>query len=164
MYSRNGNTAIAIVLVILLMAGSVGAFFMMQMLMNNNPDPHDTVYNYTFEGTIDGEDYTGTGIRERFVESSTEYDYTLTYTVSSSAKTITDECYIFYGKDDKPVSKVFTYVGTDKIDDIEVEIWTYEKKETGTLYTYYTGGQSMLYRVIITSDNTTLTGDIILYE
>lgn len=162
MYSRNGNTAIAIVFVILLMAGSVGMFFMMQVLANNNPDPHDTVYNYTFEGTIDGENYTGTGIRERFVESSTEYDYTLTYTVSSSAKTITDKCYIFYGKDDKPISDLYTFVRNDKIGEIEVEVWTYDKG--GILYTYYTGGQSMLYRVIITSDSMTLTGDIILYE
>jgi len=162
MYSRNGNTAIAIVLVILLMAGSVGIFFMMQVLMNNNPDPHDTIYDYKFEGTIDGIEYTGTGVRERFIESSTEYDYTLTYTVSSSTKTITDKCYIFYGSDDKPVPELYTFIRNDKIGDIDVEVWTYENK--GILYTYYTGGQSMLYRVIITSDNTTLTGDIILYE
>ncbi len=156
MSPRNGNVMVAIVLIILMMAGSAGMFILFQTLHNNNPDPHEQSHDYTFEGTIDGIAYTGAGTTNYVQETLAEYDYILKYSIGP----VSDQFFLAFTLDDKMVPKLFKFVGTDTIGDVTVDVWTYDGD--GKYYKMYTAGKSILYRIEITSETMSIVGNVIL--
>ena len=159
MSPRNGTTMVAIVMIILLMAGTVGMFILMQALSSSHPDPHDVSHEYEFIGTLDGKECSGTGKSTYTQESIYEPIYIVDYTVSSSDDTLTDKFTLIFGKDDKLIPDIFTFIGKDLIGDVEVDVWTYS--HDGVNYKYYTGGVCVLYLVEIESSRLYLKGSAI---
>jgi len=157
MSPRNGNTMIAIVLVVLMMAASVGMFVMFQALNSAHPDPHEESHDYIFEGTIDGVDYTGTGKTTYAPETLREYDYVMRYTIGP----VSDKFLLAFTLEDKLNPDLYDYVGTGTVSGVNVEVWTYDDN-SGRHYTLYTGGECILYRVEITSDSMSIVGDVML--
>ncbi len=155
MSPRNGNVMVAVVLVILMMAGSVGAFVLFQTMQNMNPDPHEASHDYVFEGTIEGIEYTGTGTTTYTPESLTEYDYVLKYSVGP----VSGSFLLAFTLEDKMQPKLYDHVGTGTIGEITVDIWTYDGDDKR--YRLYTGGQCILYRVEITSNTMSITGNLV---
>ena len=161
MIARNGNTLIAIVLVLLLIAGSLGMFFMIQILSSANPDPHEQSYDYYYEGTLDGIACTGTGTSTYTPESTKGYQYTIKYTLKSDERTLEAGFPLLFNKDDKLVPDVYGEpIGKEMIGGFETDV--YEFTNNGINYTFYTGGTSILYRVIIDAPDYSVTGDILL--
>lgn len=155
MSPRNGNVMVAVVLVILMMAGSVGVFVLFQTIQNMNPDPHDVSRDYVFEGTVSGVDYTGKGTTTYAHETLNEHDYVLNYSIGP----VSDKFLLAFTLEDKMQPKLYDHVGTGTIGEITVDIWTYDGDDKR--YRLYTGGQCILYRVEITSDTMSITGNLV---
>ncbi|MBR4202958.1 MAG: hypothetical protein IKQ93_05230 [Candidatus Methanomethylophilaceae archaeon] len=156
MSPRNGNVMVAVVLVILMMAGSVGVFVLFQTIQNMNPDPHEASHDYVFEGTIEGIEYTGTGTTTYTPETLTEYDYVLKYSVGP----VSGNFLLAFTLEDKMSPRLYNYIGTDTIGEVSVDVWTYDND--GKHYKLYTAGKCILYRVEIVSDTMSLVGNVVL--
>ena len=163
MSPRNGNTLIAVVLVVLLMAGSVGMFFMIQVLSSANPDPHEASYDYYFEGTLNGIPCTGTGTSTYTPESPSKgYQYTIEYNlVSEETTTDTMSFFLLFGLDDKLVPEIYGEpIGKEIVGGFETDVYEFSSQDIH--YTFYTGGTSILYQVIIDAPDYSVTGYILL--
>ena len=157
-----GNTAAAVMLVVLLMAASVGMFFMMQVLSSANPDPHEDSHDYIFEGTLDGNACSGTGRSTYAPETSTEYDYLVKYTISSATDSVSGSFPLFFDANDKLIPRFFKYVGTETIGEVTTDVYTYTDENKGIDYKFYTAGPCILYRVIIDAADYHVVGNVIL--
>ena len=161
MIARNGNTLIAIVLVLLLMAGSVGMFFMIQILSSANPDPHEQSHDYYYEGTLDEIACTGTGTSTYTPESSKGYQYTIKYTLKSDERTFEAGFPLLFDQNDKLIPDIYGEpIGKEMIGGFETDV--YEFTNNGIHYRFNTGGTSILYQVIIEAPDYSVTGYIIL--
>ena len=158
-----GNTAAAVMLVVLLMAASVGMFFMMQVLSSANPDPHEESHDYLFEGTLDGIACNGTGKSTFASEPTRGYDYIVEYTISNDERTFPDgKFYLFFDSDEKLIPKLFKYIGIEVIGDVTTDVYTYEDSNKGINYKLYTAGPCILYRVIIDAQDYHIVGNVVL--
>ena len=157
-----GNTAAAVMLVVLLMAASVGMFFMMQALSSANPDPHEESHDYSFEGTLDGIACNGTGKSTFAPETMREYDYIVEYTISNGVRSVSDKFYLFFDMEEKLIPKFFEYIGAEIIGDVTADVYTYEDSNKGINYKLYTAGPCILYRVIIDAQDYLIVGNVVL--
>ena len=159
MSSRDGNLAFAVIMVILLMAGSIGMFVLMQALSSANPDPHEVSHDYSFEGTMGGIACSGTGKSTYYNESPMNPIYVVDYSVSTAEKTITEKFTLLFGEDDRLLPEFYTYIGKQTIGDVETDVWKYSDK--GVDYKFYIGGVCVLYLVELKSSELSLIGKIV---
>ncbi|MBP5685997.1 MAG: hypothetical protein J6W72_06220 [Candidatus Methanomethylophilaceae archaeon] len=159
---RNGNATVAIMLVVLMMAASIGMFFMMQILSTAHPDPHEDSHDYIFEGTLDGVACSGTGTSTYTPETTREYDYLVEYTIHTADRSVSDSFFLFFDSDEKLIPKFFEYVGTETIGDVTTDVYTYEDTKKQIDYKLYTSGPCILYRVIIDAADYHVIGNVIL--
>ncbi len=144
------SVVITIVLVVMLIIGSVALFLMLQVFNTLNPDEHELPHDYSFSGTLYGEECTGSGHSEYMDESSNEYDYLVKFSLSSADKSYKSDFMMFFDREDRMLEKYYTYQGKEILDGVETDVWS--RDEGGTSYTFYIGLKCKMYKVCIESD------------
>ena len=155
----SGNKAMAIVLVILLMGGSVALFFMMEMMHQLNPDIHEESHDYTVTGTLYEEDCTGTGESKYAPENSRTYVYSVKLEVKSANHSEDINFGLIFDKDEKMEPSIYKYIGEETIGDKTVSVYNYTEK--GVNYTYYIGEHCKMIRAHVVSDHYDVIADIV---
>ncbi len=142
----------------LLIIGSVTVFIVNETWRNSNPDTYDVSYDYSFEGTMYGEDCTGEGKTSLVPESGSYHLYEMRGHVHSN--TLTDEIKlgVMFDSDDSPSSDVYTFISQSTAMGETVDIWTYE--ESGTTYTLYVGDSCRIIQIEIVSEDHDIVGHI----
>lgn len=153
------NTVIAIVLVILMIGSTAGAFIIFQTLDSKNSRPYEHSHDYTFEGTMSGESCTGQGHSSYVSESDTDHLYVVNYSLSGTQEISTRFGMAFDTNDRMVPDSTYKDNGTGIFDSHDVHIWT--ASLNGKDYTFYVGGHCTLFGVHIVCDEYDITGKIV---
>ena len=158
MPNGRNNTAIAIVLVILMIGATAGAFVMFQALESKTPHPYQHSHDYTFEGTMSGVPCTGQGHSSYVSESDLEYLYIVNYSLSGT-KEIDARFDMAFDTSEKMLpDSIYKDGGIGTFDGKDVHIWT--AALDGKDYTFYVGDHCTLIGVHIVCDEYDVTGTI----
>lgn len=156
MPNERENTVIAIVLVILMIGSTAGAFIAYQILDSKNSQPYEHSHDYAFEGTISGETCTGEGHSSYVPESTIQYLYAVDYSLSGP-KEISAHFNIAFDASERMVpDSTYKDAGTGTFDDRDVHIWT--ATVDGKDYTFYIGDRCTLIGVHIVCSEYDVTG------
>jgi len=153
-----GGKGAAVVLVLLLMAGSVGIFLIGQVLNSVNPDPYNFSEDYTFTGTLDDRICTGTGSTRFCPENDNYHLYQFDITVSSVSRTENMSIALIFDKDDTMVSNIYKHIGKDLVDGVQVDVYDYGNN--GIDYRLYVGEKCRLIKIDITAEDRDIVGTI----
>jgi hypothetical protein len=151
--------AASVAIVVVMMMAAIAMFLIYDSMAKAFPDEHKDTLEYTFSGTLDGEMCTGSGVREYLPETEADYVYSLDYSVRSANHEKSGSVGLIFDTNDDMVSQVYTYVGVDVYNGIEVKVWTVESY--GIHYTFYTGGASVLYKITMVDAESSLIGELI---
>ena len=154
-----GTKGAALIFVVLIMAGSLGMFALMQIIEFNNPDPNVHTDKYQFSGSLYGEPCSGMGTSDYKEESSREYVYYLEYTVESASHRENLSTGMIFDLHGDMVSDLYEYKGDDTIDGKAVKVWYQENK--GVDYTYYVAEHCTVLKMLIQCSDYNLTGIIV---
>lgn len=151
----SSNKLIIVVLAVLLMAGSIGLYMMSLMLSDMNPDVRELPHEYDAVGTLDNTICFGEGSTTFIPESEVQHVYSVKYTVSNSSVSYSDSFTIIFDADNRPVENVYSYIGKDKVFDVDVTVWSYDYK--GSHIEFYVGEKCLIYLFDIVSDKVDIT-------
>lgn len=155
MSEYTGNRVIIVALVALLVVATFTAYGLTTFWQATHPDPHQQTREYSITGVIGDEPCSGSCQIEYVPESHTVYLYSITGHVSSqSGKEVTLKSGVVFQKDDSMDRNRYDYVGTDVIEDQEVDIW--EDKENSCRY--YVGDTCQILRLEIHTEEYMLIG------
>jgi len=157
-YGSN-NTAMAVVLVGLMLIGSLAFFLVAQAWTSLNPDPAEDPHKYTVTGTLGGEVCTGTAISEYKHESLNVYTYQFTVEVSSADQTVKEKFGLICDRDGVPISDLYTYVGTDEVDGTPVTVWKWS--EHGKDYRIWIAEKCKVMECLMQGEGLDIIGDIL---
>lgn len=150
------NKMVTILFTTLLVFSTVMVFVLVQNMSALNPDPRDQPHDYSFEGTLGAETCNGKGTSEYSEGNVNMRTYTISLTVSSqnSSKNLTFG--VLFDKNDHLDSAIYTNTGKQRIDEEEVDVWTYS--DAGIDYTLYAGKDCTLKRICMSSSEFNLVG------
>ena len=146
----------AVLLAVLLMAGTIGLFIIMTQLGNLFPDEREQPHDYYFEGTLGEAECIGEGSSKFIPESEIQHVYIFSYDLQSAAGSYNGQFTLIFDENDRPVDSIYRYVGTEEIGGIQMEKWTYDYG--GVHYLLYIGKKCLVYQMEITSGNFRATG------
>ena len=153
-----GSRWSAVLMCVVLIAGSLVMFALYQGMSAMHPDPHEEDQMLSVSGTLMGEECTGDCVIEFVPEAG---DYRLYYakaTLTSVSESKDIRFGIMFGKDDRPVSNMYGYKGTEQIGDVLTSVWTHSENDTD--YTIYIGDLCRVLRFVVENDEYVITGDL----
>lgn len=156
----SNSVAIVVVLVIVMMAGTLTMFAFSLVLDDSDEDPYEQPREYTVSGTIDGVEYTGTGLCT-YAEESTLY-YTYYFTLTLEAADGSSESWSFgaiFESDALPADDLYDYVGEGEYAGESVSVWYV--LDYGTGYTIYVAEYCTVVYAEIASDSVSLVMEIV---
>ncbi len=151
-----------VILVLVLMAGSVAMFFMMNILHEMNPDPHEESHDYTIGGTLYGEDCTGTGKSTYAPENSNTYVYSVKFSFKSENHSQDIRFALLFDKEEKLNPSLYHHIRDDTIDGKAVSVYEYSNDKVS--YTLYIGDTCTMIRADAVGENFSITADIVRSE
>ncbi len=153
-----GSKGSAILMCVVLIAGSMVMFALYYGMSTTHPDPHEEDQMLSVTGTLHGEECTGDCAIE-FVPEGGDYRLYQAKTTLISAGGSKDIRFgIMFGKDDRPASKMYEYKGTEQIGDVLTSVWTHSENDTD--YTIYTGDLCRVLRFVAENDEYVITGNL----
>ena len=153
-----GFKGAAILMCVVLIAGSLVMFAMYQGMAMSHPDPHEDSQSLTVSGTLMGGECTGDCTIEFVPEGGNYRLYQAKSTITSDSGSKDIRFAIMFEKDDLPVRSMYTKIGTEKIGDVETSIWTHSEKDTD--YTFYIGDLCRVLRLVVENDDYAITGNL----
>ncbi len=153
-----GSKGAALLMCVVLIAGSLVMFALYQGMSISHPDPHQEDQNLSVTGKLLGEECTGECIIE-FVPEGGDYRlYQTKFTITSENNSKDIRFGIMFGKDDKPAKSMYEYKGTELIGDVETSVWTHS--ENGVDYTFYIGDLCRILRFVVENTDYSITGNL----
>ena len=147
-----GDKAVAACFIALLMVGSFTAYLF--VFSETSADPRYETRGYGIEGTSDGSPCEGAGSIEFVEHSGGRLLYSLTVSAGGRAYAL-DLVFLEDGSMDAPCS----YVGKERIDGSEVEVWDLDSDGTG--YRFWIDDGCRIVRFGLESPGCCLIGNIL---
>ncbi|MBO7351971.1 MAG: hypothetical protein J6U12_03535 [Candidatus Methanomethylophilaceae archaeon] len=153
-----GSKGAALMMCVVLIAGSLVMFALYQGMSSTHPDPHEEVQTLAVTGTMMGEECYGDCTIEYVPETGEYRVYQGKSTITSASCSKDIEFGIVFGSDDLPLKTSYKCIGTERIGDIETTVWTHSENKTD--YTFYIGDLCRTLRMVVTNEDFSITGDL----
>ena len=153
-----GSKGSALLMCVVLIAGSMVMFALYQGMSSMHPDPHEGIQNLTVTGTLMGEECSGECTIEYVPETGMYRLYQGKSTITSVSCSKDIEFGIVFGSDDLPVKSSYKCIGKELIGDIEATVWTHSEDRTD--YTFYIGDLCRMLRMVVINEDFSITGDL----
>ena len=153
-----GTKGTAILFCMLLLMGSITMFILYEGWMAMNPDPRDESHGYTFNGTLDDEECSGTGRIDYTPEAGKYRLYALNISVHSQTSSKDIRVGLMFDSNNDLDSDIYTLEGTTEKDGVDLKIWSYSEK--GIDYRFYVGELCLVHSITLTNDNLELNGSL----
>lgn len=150
---------VTIAFVVLLIVGSVSAFFVYDTWTKLNPDEREESHEYALSGTLDGEECTGRGEMNFLAHRAGCRVYTVEISAVSTNLHMETTFSLIFDSEDKLDSTLYTLVGEEHLDDKTIGIWKHS--ENGVDYTLYVSEFCTVESMDLVSPGYRLTGIIV---